>query len=131
MMQHCNTCCYEFQVPLEKKVVGKYTHEDTCMRCLKEKEKLFTTYLTYPIITEVLALESLKTKKAAIHVWAFEDAPDVYQKMSNNGGDEDWLALVPPHIEYLPLWLENTDTCNEPQIYEISKGYKIIIGSHA
>jgi hypothetical protein len=51
--------------------------------------------------------------------------------MSNNGGDEDWIALLPPNFEWTPFWLEKLDTCMSPQEYLIADGYKIIIGSHA
>ena len=48
-----------------------------------------------------------------IKIWPFYDAPKKYRELSNNGGDEDWLALVPAHIsdewcsEYgRPIWLD-------------------------
>lgn len=37
-----------------------------------------------------------------IELYRWDDAPDILKKLSNHGGDEDWLALVPwrdvPHI---------------------------------
>lgn len=33
--------------------------------------------------------------KSHIKIWKFEDAPIEYQKLSDNGGDEDWLAYIP------------------------------------
>lgn len=37
-----------------------------------------------------------------IRVWRFSDAPAELQ-FGDNGGDEDWLALVPP--EYADEWI--------------------------
>lgn len=30
-----------------------------------------------------------------IFVWKFRDAPKYYREISENGGDEDWIAFVP------------------------------------
>lgn len=70
-----------------------------------------------------------------IAVWRFEDAPAYLQAVSTNGGDEDWLAVVPVHLvdEWIP-WLEvgafglcSVDRFDHPK----AKGYKVVIGSHA
>lgn len=34
-------------------------------------------------------------KPNAIIIWRFEDAPEHLQRLSGNGGDEDWLLLFP------------------------------------
>ena len=72
-----------------------------------------------------------------ISVWPFGQAPRELQAFSNNGGDEDWIALIPPKVmkdygDYIG-WLEGTsfDSCGQPQVYELSNGYRIVIGSHA
>lgn len=46
-------------------------------------------------------------KTVPIKVWRFSEAPPCLQALSTNGGDEDWLALVPNSLanEYIP-WLE-------------------------
>ena len=31
----------------------------------------------------------------AIQVWRFDGAPEEYQRLATQGGDEDWLAVVP------------------------------------
>jgi len=43
-----------------------------------------------------------------IKVWPFSEAPDTYRLMSTNGGDEDWVALVPLEWKdrYYIGWLE-------------------------
>lgn len=71
---------------------------------------------------------------AAIKVWAFRQAPIAYQKLSTNGGDEDWIAFIPANIglENPPLWMgEGTPFgyCNVDQ-YTVDGG-TIYIGSHA
>lgn len=42
-----------------------------------------------------------------VRVWQFGDAPPELQALSTNGGDEDWLAVVPPGLAkaYFP-WLD-------------------------
>lgn len=32
--------------------------------------------------------------KKMIKVWAFKDAPQEYRKLSENGGDEDWVLVM-------------------------------------
>lgn len=46
-------------------------------------------------------------EKTPIQIWRFEDAPKHLQDQSNNGGDEDWIALVPAAYEneHMP-WLD-------------------------
>ncbi len=70
-----------------------------------------------------------------IKVWRFEDAPPTLQALSINGGDEDWLAVIPPHLkdEYIS-WLECSglfDSMDDPQIYKLETGEIVYIGSHA
>lgn len=69
-----------------------------------------------------------------IAVWRFEDAPAYLQAVSTNGGDEDWLAVVPPHLadEWIP-WLEVPafGSCRAARFdHPVAKGYKVVIGSH-
>lgn len=70
----------------------------------------------------------------AMIVWWFRDAPEELRNLSNNGGDEDWLAEVPPNIDTLPTWMEvNTfDAGCEPQVVDHPSkvGWKVVIGSH-
>lgn len=35
------------------------------------------------------------SKEAVISIWRFDDAPIEMQRMSTNGGDEDWIILFP------------------------------------
>jgi hypothetical protein len=71
----------------------------------------------------------------AIKVWRFEDAPEELRNLSTNGGDEDWLALIPRGFDFtygLPMWMQVSafDT-SDPQVYDLPDGSKVVIGSHA
>lgn len=71
-----------------------------------------------------------------IKVWRFEDAPEEYRKLSENGGDEDWLALIPAEMsnEYIG-WCDpviGTDFgCCDISDYKLPDGSLVRIGSHA
>lgn len=41
-----------------------------------------------------------------INVWRFDDAPAAYKKLSDHGGDEDWVVFIPAGIECLPLEID-------------------------
>lgn len=73
-----------------------------------------------------------------IKIWRYKDAPAELQ-VSTNGGDEDWLAEVPPHVaeDYIP-WLEDEsfgccarDTYPHPDPVKREMGWDIVVGSHA
>ena len=42
-----------------------------------------------------------------IEVWRFEDAPENLRALSDHGGDEDWVAALPPEYcdDYIG-WME-------------------------
>ncbi len=69
-----------------------------------------------------------------IQVWDYHQAPEEL-KLSDNGGDEDWLALVPPGYECRYIqWLETPHfACCDVQItpHPTLAGYTIHIGSHS
>ena len=66
-----------------------------------------------------------------IRVWYFDDAPKQYRDLSTNGGDEDWLALVPKDYKRNPLWLEfGTFGVCSIDSYECADG-TVYIGCHA
>lgn len=72
--------------------------------------------------------------QTAIRIWAFRDAPNEFQGMSQNGGDEDWLAYIPKNYRdaYIP-WMEDGSSfgCSSMDEYEIGNGDVVRIGSHA
>lgn len=72
-----------------------------------------------------------------IQVWPFYDAPEEYQNLSTNGGDEDWLAFIPADVweksgEYIS-WMGDGGTpfgvCGT-SYYPVSNGV-VAIGCHA
>ena len=68
----------------------------------------------------------------AIIVWRFSEAPEEYRKLSDNGGDEDWLAFLPEDMksDYIP-WLDGeTFGCCDTSTYPVVGGV-VRIGSHA
>ena len=73
--------------------------------------------------------------KYPITVWRFEDAPYHLQNLSTNGGDEDWIAEVPPHlISEWVNWLESDQFgCCANLVYEhpLRPGWQVRIGCHA
>lgn len=71
--------------------------------------------------------------KNLIKVWPFHHAPRELRELSTNGGDEDWLALVPPGFKdaWIP-WLEmGPFGCCHVNQYELPNGSVVHIGCHA
>jgi hypothetical protein len=66
-----------------------------------------------------------------ILVWSFYDAPEVYRNLSQHGGDEDWLALVPKDYPHTISWLERGSfgVC-DITIHDTEDG-TVYIGAHA
>ena len=67
-----------------------------------------------------------------IRVWPFYEAPEELQALSEHGGDEDWLALVPPTLisEWLP-WLEGRNFGNDVTFHQLPDGSRVFISAHA
>lgn len=67
-----------------------------------------------------------------IFVWRYRDAPKVLRDLSDYG-NEDWLAEVPPHVDYIP-WMEGGtfDAGHKPQRipHPTRDGWVVVIGSH-
>jgi hypothetical protein len=94
-----------------------------------------------------LCTESKGSK--AIVIWKFKDAPKKYQKLSGNGGDEDWLAIIPKNLwkKYekedhypdegkfyyeIPYFIDNDSFgCFNREFHELDKNYLVVIGSHS
>jgi hypothetical protein len=69
-------------------------------------------------------------KKEPIKVWRFSDAPSDLQKLSTNGGDEDWIAAVADEQE-VPNWIHTSAFgCCCVDKYYYGK-YTIYIGAHS
>jgi len=69
-----------------------------------------------------------------IKVWRFHDAPPYLRDLSDNGGDEDWLAEVPPGYGYIP-WIEDGrcfGICDVSEyVHPHNPAWKVFIGCHA
>lgn len=68
-----------------------------------------------------------------IRVWSFYDAPEALRALSTHGGDEDWLALVPPHLsdEWIG-WLDSGTQFGCCEVDETRLGeWTARIGAHA
>lgn len=71
-----------------------------------------------------------------IRIWRWEDSPEELKALSNHGGDEDWVALIPPKLvnEYIGFLEEGTSfgycSVSEHSHPELP-GYKIRIGAHS
>jgi hypothetical protein len=69
-----------------------------------------------------------------ILVWEFYSAPEEYSSLSTNGGDEDWVAVVPASMsdEYIG-WLESGTQFGVCCVdkYPLPDGRVVYIGSHS
>ena len=82
--------------------------------------------------------EGLGVKDAPQHirVWAWEDAPQELRALSGHGGDEDWVALLPP--KHAGRWIGWMDSGSSFGCFDVSThthpelpGYEVRIGAHA
>lgn len=74
-----------------------------------------------------------EAKSQHIKVWPFSLAPKKFAGLSNNGGDEDWLVLVPEvYSKYYIGWLESGSfgCCNIDE-FKLDNGDVVYIGSHS
>lgn len=67
-----------------------------------------------------------------ILVWQFYDAPEKYQALSGHGGDEDWIAVLPPGADW-PMWAESGTRFGVCEVskHELPDGCVVLIGAHA
>lgn len=71
-----------------------------------------------------------------IKIWRFDEAPEEYRQMSEHGGDEDYIALVPlayKHRDDSLVWkIEEMGLlgCCSTDRYEVDAGV-VYIGAHA
>ena len=78
-----------------------------------------------------------------ITIWKFGEAPSPFQELSEHGGDEDWLALVPRKFCYgisgeefdewdLPSFLQapHFAPC-DVSVHPIGPDWVIAIGAHS
>jgi hypothetical protein len=72
-----------------------------------------------------------------IRVWRFQDAPADLQKLSPHGGDEDWLAVIPPGVFLDGGWVGWCDPgmlgafgCCDISEHTLPNGDIVRIGAH-
>jgi hypothetical protein len=67
----------------------------------------------------------------AIIVWRFHEAPKAFRDLSRNGGDEDWLALLPG--DDVPIWMTEGGPfgCCSVDEHRLTGGRLVVIGCHA
>lgn len=78
----------------------------------------------------------MKRKREPIRVWRFEDAPEKLQSLSEHGGDEDWLAEIPPCLtrERIAWTRVGSDfgVCDVSEhTHPTKRGWLVKIGAHA
>lgn len=68
----------------------------------------------------------------AMLIWEFYDAPGELRSLSNHGGDEDWLALLPEGMTQ-PSWMESGGSfgCCSVSEHPLADGRTVYIGAHA
>jgi len=82
----------------------------------------------------------MRMEKDYIKIWAFRDAPQQLRELSPHGGDEDWLAVIPPSFldedKYFNLqWMESgssfgcCEVTKHPHPY--LPGWEVRIGCHS
>ena len=76
----------------------------------------------------------MRPNVSPILVWRFHQAPEEIKDLANQGGDEDWIALVPPDMAeaWLP-WAETGSPFGVCEVAEIklADGGKILVGTHS
>jgi hypothetical protein len=76
----------------------------------------------------------IEHEKPFVKVWRFHDAPEYLRNLSTHGGDEDWLALIPPAmaLKYVP-WAETGTAFGVCEVSEhkLEDGSIVRIGAHA
>lgn len=69
--------------------------------------------------------------RLTIRVWRWEDAPMLLRYLSKHGGDEDWLALLPPEAD-VPPWMESGTPFGFCDMQMVNLGgWTVAIGAHA
>ena len=101
--------------------MSTYEYEDT----RENRLRIASLYIDYNIRPNHL--------KDSLLVWRFYDAPAVLQEVSTNGGDEDFLLLIPAGYEGWLGWAEEGTrfgSCGVDE-FELPNGWYIRIGYHS
>jgi hypothetical protein len=75
------------------------------------------------------------SEKEPIVIWSFCDAPNELKELSPHGGDEDWIAVIPPSYSGCYIsWLEcvHFGCCDiSEHDHPLKPGYEVKIAAHA
>lgn len=99
------------------------------LRCIEHR------LASYKKMQKKLNMDISEEVGEPVLVWPFDSAPESLRKLSDNGGDEDWLVLVRPNgmrgmlSMYVPAWIEKLG--NDVDRYDLEDGSTVFIGSHA
>lgn len=75
---------------------------------------------------------SVEAQGKSIIIWEFYDAPGELRCLSNHGGDEDYVALVPKGGN-VPSWMDSGTAfgCCDVSEHPYDDGRTVFIGAHA
>lgn len=68
-----------------------------------------------------------------IRLWRWADAPEKYRRLSQHGGDEDYVAYIPNELQDVAYHLDSGSwfgVC-DVQLVEQTNGSLVLIGAHA
>lgn len=77
----------------------------------------------------------LQSDENAIVIWRFHDAPQQLRDLSGHGGDEDWVAYIPPsHEGDVPMFIDpeysrSFGVC-DTSTHKLQDGSVVLIGAH-
>lgn len=82
-------------------------------------------------IGDVLSACGVAVDMGGLAMWRFEQAPPLLAALSQHGGDEDWVVLIPPDFGELPFWMsEGTSFASSVDIYDLPEGWQLLISAH-
>jgi len=76
----------------------------------------------------------MDTTTAFVKLWLWKHAPQSLKELSENGGDEDYVVLIPPRLvdAWFPFFEEGTSFgCCHVQEHILEDGSKVLIGCHS
>lgn len=98
---------------------------DLCATHSAERERLVDAAMVY-----ISSLGGPSHECISLYPW--DKTPEALRALSDHGGDEDWLAALPPGIPYSECyWLDLMGVCGEPSEYKLRDGWVVLIGAHA
>ena len=77
-------------------------------------------------------IPSLEQQGQAMLVWYWKDAPGELRALSDHGGDEDFISLLPLNKE-APSWMDDGSSFGHCRVssYRLPDGREVRIGAHA